>query len=71
MTKTSNRPYFTVDDKHGGKASVYFSGDGIHKIIFSDSNGIEFFIEEFEDGTPISLVEQAATDWAVGLRVIA
>jgi hypothetical protein len=59
--------FFVAEDNNGAQASVYFSTEGIHKIVFTDSNGHKFFTEEYVE-LPIQVVEQAAVDWAMGKR---
>jgi len=67
MKNTYETPYHVVEDKHGGKAKVYFSNDGTHKIVFVDNKDHDFFTEEYAE-CPIEIVEQAANDWAIGKR---
>lgn len=67
MNKVNESPYIVVQDKHGGRASVYFSNVGTHEIIFTDNANHKFYTEEYVD-CPIQMVEQAAIDWAEGKR---
>jgi len=69
MENNDVEPYHIVEDIHGGCAKVYFSGDGVHKIVFTDNNNTHFFTEEYAQ-CPIKFVEQAANDWATGVRQI-
>lgn len=69
MKNYLEEPYHVVEDNHGGKAKVYFSNEGKHKIVFSDNKNHEFFTEEYVE-CPIEIVEQAANDWAIGKRQI-
>jgi hypothetical protein len=72
MTKSSHEPhpYHVVYDEHGGKASVFFSPNGIHTIVYTDNKNHKFYTEEFK-GYPIQTVEQTANDWSLGLHKIA
>jgi len=67
MNEVDTSPYVVVVDKHGGKASVYYSNSGEHEIIFSDDQNHKFFTEKYAE-CPIELVEKAAIDWAEGNR---
>lgn len=64
---TNNNAFFIAEDNNGAHASVYFSPQGVHKIVFTDAHGHKFFTEEYVD-LPIQIVEQAASDWAMGKR---
>ena len=67
MKQINQDPYVIVQDRHGGKASVYFSSIGDHEIIFTDNTNHIFYKEDYPE-CPIQAVEQAAIDWATGKR---
>ncbi|MFA7408346.1 MAG: hypothetical protein WCY93_11080 [Anaerolineaceae bacterium] len=64
-------PYYAVDEPKGSQALVFFDSSGSHYIDFIDNEGHFVYREEFDEGTPIQVVEQAANDWALGYRTIA
>ena len=69
MKNTYETPSDVIEDKHGGKAKVFFSNVGVHRIVFTDNTNHDFFTEEYVE-CPIEIVEQAANDWAIGKREI-
>lgn len=63
-----DNPYFSIRDKFGSTASVFFDSKDGHYVTFVDYNGREFFRETFSKDTSIDFVENAAIDWATSNR---
>lgn len=61
--------YFKEEGDFKARAEVVRVEQGVYKINYYDVNG-EFFHEEYFPGKSIYYVEDAAENWALGIKVL-
>ena len=61
--------YFKEEGDFKARAEVVRVEQGVYKINYYDVNG-EFFQEEYFPGKSIYYVEDAAENWALGIKVL-
>jgi len=68
MVDTIDKTVFCrVQDNFGAVATIHYSDDGLHKVVYRDKNGLKFFEEEYAKFS-IEYVEQMVIDWGRGKR---
>lgn len=67
ITEIDNTIFSRVQDHYGSVATIHYSDDGKHRVIYKNKDSIKFFEEEYAMFS-IEYVEQMVVDWAQGKR---